>query len=92
MRTTAFNAGTITVNLAVPSTVTGNGTLNLTSYGDLDGATESFDVIVEGTNLITLGGTGCTGDDLNTIIIPAATLSTAAADGMVSITFRQPMM
>ncbi|MEL6533701.1 MAG: autotransporter outer membrane beta-barrel domain-containing protein, partial [Pseudomonadota bacterium] len=88
--TTVDRGGSITFNLTVPSTVTGNGTLNVTYFGDISGTPiEDISVIVEGTNIGVLpGGTNdCLSDATTTLSIPAATLATAAADGTVTIVF-----
>ena len=81
--------GITTVNLTVPTNVTGNGSLDVSLLGDFGGANEALQVSVEGTVLGLAGtpGTNCTSTSTDTFTIPAATLAAAAADGTVSITF-----
>ncbi|MEL7380220.1 MAG: autotransporter outer membrane beta-barrel domain-containing protein [Pseudomonadota bacterium] len=88
--TSVSGGGSVTVNLSVPSSVTGAGSLNITYFGDFGGTSEFLGVTVEGTSIGTLPGGfagDCAGDGTATLAIPAPLLASAAADGTVSITF-----
>ena len=93
VRDTSSVGGSITVNIATPTTVSGDALLNVTYFGDLRDNIygENIDVEVEGVSIGQLpGGQGisdCGGDYTATLTIPAATFAAAAADGTVSVRF-----
>ena len=81
--------GTITETITVPAGFVSTGTLNVTYAGDFGSTTETADVRIDGTSVGTIGATGndCGQDFTASFTIDEATLSAAAADGSVEISF-----
>lgn len=84
-----FGTGTsVTIDIATGTNTSGDGTLNVTLYGDFSASSELLDVSVEGTAIGQIRtGNDCGADGNFTLTIPAASFASAAADGTVSVTF-----
>ena len=71
-------------------TPTTDGTLTVDIVADVDDALETVDVTVEGTFVGTLftggGGALCPGNNVDSVTIPLAVMTTAAADGSIDVT------
>jgi hypothetical protein len=80
-------SGSISVTLAVPTSSTGDGTINLQFAGDLDAfGDENLVITVDGTQISNQAWNQCELNS-NAFTIPAAVLASAVADGSVTIVF-----
>lgn len=77
-----------TFGLVVPAGDTGDQQLTVAYAGDLDSASEFIEVFVDGASVgILNGGAQCRGSQSDTLTVPDAIYTAAAADGSVDVAF-----